>query len=81
MYVLPKGLESAWLTARGRGWVGRTGRWGEVLVCASDFRRLAAVSFSPHIAADFGGYGYGDGMCYFCHSSFEWISDCWMTPL
>ncbi|CCL99910.1 uncharacterized protein FIBRA_01935 [Fibroporia radiculosa] len=32
MYVLPKGLESAWLTARGRGWVGRTGRWGEVLL-------------------------------------------------
>lgn len=32
MYVLPKGMESAWLTARGRGWVGRTGQWGEVLV-------------------------------------------------
>lgn len=32
MYVMPKGLESAWLMARGRGWVGRTGQWGEVLV-------------------------------------------------
>lgn len=32
MYVLPKGMESAWLTARGRGWVGKTGQWGEVLV-------------------------------------------------
>ncbi|KAF7304701.1 Sulfate permease [Mycena kentingensis (nom. inval.)] len=29
MYVLPKGLESAWLAARGRGYVFRTGNWGE----------------------------------------------------
>ena len=35
MYVMPKGLESAWLMARGRGWVGRTGQWGEVLVSGS----------------------------------------------
>ncbi|EED82868.1 predicted protein [Postia placenta Mad-698-R] len=34
MYVLPKGMESAWLTARGRGWVGKTGQWGEVLLTA-----------------------------------------------
>ncbi|KAJ7211172.1 hypothetical protein GGX14DRAFT_623662 [Mycena pura] len=29
MYVLPKGLESLWVTARGRGLVFRTGNWGE----------------------------------------------------
>jgi len=29
MYVLPKGLESAWAAARGRGLVFRTGNWGE----------------------------------------------------
>ncbi|KAJ7913851.1 hypothetical protein B0H13DRAFT_458894 [Mycena leptocephala] len=29
MYVLPKGLESAWVAARGRGLVFRTGNWGE----------------------------------------------------
>ncbi|KAH9833869.1 uncharacterized protein C8Q71DRAFT_179302 [Rhodofomes roseus] len=34
MYVMPKALESAWLMARGRGWVGRTGQWGEVLLTA-----------------------------------------------
>ncbi|KAG8219105.1 hypothetical protein J3R82DRAFT_4871 [Butyriboletus roseoflavus] len=32
MYVLPKGLESAWLTARGKGWVFRTGEFGEMIV-------------------------------------------------
>jgi hypothetical protein len=32
MYVLPKGLESAWLTARGKGWVFHTGYFGEMLV-------------------------------------------------
>lgn len=32
MYVLPKGLESMWVMARGKGWVFRTGKWGEVLV-------------------------------------------------
>ncbi|KAJ7847750.1 hypothetical protein B0H14DRAFT_2769574 [Mycena olivaceomarginata] len=29
MYVLPKSLESAWVAARGRGLVFRTGNWGE----------------------------------------------------
>lgn len=32
MYVLPKSLESAWSTARGKGYVVRTGKLGEVLV-------------------------------------------------
>lgn len=34
MYVLPKGLESVWVMARGRGWVFRTGKWGETLLTA-----------------------------------------------
>lgn len=32
MYVLPKGLESAWVMARGKGLVFRTGRWGDVIL-------------------------------------------------
>ena len=32
MYVLPKSLESAWLTARGKGWLFQTGHFGEMLV-------------------------------------------------
>ncbi|KAF8720204.1 hypothetical protein AX14_011148 [Amanita brunnescens Koide BX004] len=32
MYVLPKGLESLWVTARGKGLVFRTGQWGEPLL-------------------------------------------------
>ena len=32
MYVLPKGLESAWVAARGKGLVFRTGRHGSALV-------------------------------------------------
>ena len=35
MYVLPKSLESAWSTARGKGYVMRTGELGDALV--SDF--------------------------------------------
>ena len=34
MYVLPKALESIWVTARGKGWVFRTGRWGNVILAA-----------------------------------------------
>ena len=34
MYVLPKGLESAWVMARGKGWVFRTGKWGKTLLTA-----------------------------------------------
>jgi len=32
MYALPKGLESAWVMARGKGWVFRTGKWGDVIL-------------------------------------------------
>lgn len=34
MYVLPKGLESMWVMARGKGLVFRTGKWGETLLTA-----------------------------------------------
>ena len=34
MYVLPKGLESAWIMARGKGWVFTFGRYGEPLLTA-----------------------------------------------
>ncbi|KAI0711032.1 hypothetical protein C8T65DRAFT_647898 [Cerioporus squamosus] len=34
MYVLPKGMESAWVTARGKGWVVPFGRLGEPLLTA-----------------------------------------------
>ncbi|GLB34301.1 putative peroxisome organization [Lyophyllum shimeji] len=34
MYVLPKGLESAWIMARGKGWVFRTGNLGEMWLTA-----------------------------------------------
>ncbi|KDR84159.1 hypothetical protein GALMADRAFT_236835 [Galerina marginata CBS 339.88] len=34
MYVLPKGLESAWVMARGKGWVFRTGKWGDTMLGA-----------------------------------------------
>jgi hypothetical protein len=32
MYVLPKGLESAWISARGHGWVFKTGNYGDPIV-------------------------------------------------
>ena len=35
MYVLPKGLESAWVAARGKGLVFRTGKHGSALVCSA----------------------------------------------
>lgn len=34
MYVLPKGLESLWVALRGKGYVFRTGKWGEVILTA-----------------------------------------------
>ncbi|KZP14376.1 hypothetical protein FIBSPDRAFT_1048814 [Athelia psychrophila] len=34
MYVLPKGLGAMWSSARGRGWVFGTGKWGEPVLTA-----------------------------------------------
>jgi len=43
MYVLPKGLESAWVMARGKGWVFRTGKWGETLLTAIGMAMVMAT--------------------------------------
>ena len=60
MYVLPKGLESAWVAARGKGLVFRTGKHGSALV--------GSLSFHGNISADIhmcislvGCDGDGDG--------------------
>jgi hypothetical protein len=37
MYVLPKGLESAWVAARGKGLVFRTGNHGSAMVSFLSF--------------------------------------------
>lgn len=37
MYVLPKGLESAWVMARGKGWVFGMGRYGDALVSVHNY--------------------------------------------
>jgi hypothetical protein len=42
MYVLPKGLESAWIAARGKGLVFRTGKYGNALVSVSLYSMLWA---------------------------------------
>lgn len=41
MYVLPKGLESAWVMARGKGLVFRTGNWGEMWVSIFLYSRIS----------------------------------------
>lgn len=35
MYVMPKALESAWVSASGRRWVPEGGRVGESLLCGA----------------------------------------------
>ena len=61
MYVLPKALESLWVTARGKGLVFRTGKWGEPLVSArtawqrSEFDDIILI-------VDYDWYGNGHGM-------------------
>ena len=49
MYVLPKGLESAWVAARGKGLVFRTGKHGSALVghCRSmmTFKQIFTYTF------------------------------------
>jgi hypothetical protein len=46
MYVMPKALESAWVTARGRGWVHGGGRTGASLLCAAGMG-MVMVSVFP----------------------------------
>lgn len=45
MYVLPKGLESAWLMARGKGLVFRTGKWGDVILTSMGMGMVMVRSF------------------------------------
>lgn len=57
MYALPKGLESAWVMARGKGYVFRTGKWGETLLTAIGMAMVMVgnLSASAHanVIADF----------------------------
>lgn len=46
MYVLPKGLESVWLTARGKGLVFRTGKWGDVILMALGMAMVMVNKFT-----------------------------------
>ena len=46
MYVLPKGLESIWVTARGKGLVFRTGKWGDVMLAASGMAMVMVNEFT-----------------------------------
>lgn len=46
MYVLPKGLESIWVTARGKGLVFRTGKWGDVMLAALGMAMVMVNEFT-----------------------------------
>jgi hypothetical protein len=63
MYVLPKGLESAWIMARGKGWVFRTGNLGEMWVrtkSSCSFPPCTKLMFLVYSAySSWDGYGYG----------------------
>ncbi|PPR04651.1 hypothetical protein CVT24_011869 [Panaeolus cyanescens] len=48
MYVLPKGLESLWVALRGKGYVFRTGKWGEVILTSLGMGMVMA-SFYLHV--------------------------------
>lgn len=66
MYVLPKGLESAWIMARGKGYVFRTGEFGEGLVSNRFLLFEAAKSYFSLALRH--RDGNGDGTCF--HSFF-----------
>lgn len=62
MYVLPKGLESVWATARGRGLIFGMGRYGEALV-RLHYRETFCVSlliYPRWVVALRSRDGYGD---------------------
>jgi hypothetical protein len=64
MYVLPKGLESAWVMARGKGWVFRTGEFGEVVVSGRHALLLAEHCIDAALSSslahrNWNGHGYG----------------------
>lgn len=66
MYVLPKGLESAWSSARGKGYVMRTGELGDALVSGVSVdhntctRSITDSSFL-FLPADRNRCGHGNG--------------------
>ncbi len=37
LYIFPRAMGSAWIVARGWGWVPHTGNYGDTLVCLSVF--------------------------------------------
>ncbi|KAF9476729.1 hypothetical protein BDN70DRAFT_811756 [Pholiota conissans] len=54
MYVLPKGLESAWVMARGKGWAFRTGKWGDTLLTALGMAMvMSTYQNDPHHLSGF----------------------------
>ena len=55
MYVLPKALESAWRTARGRGWAPPTRGVGEVMLTAAGMGMVMVSGFA--ISRDIGEAG------------------------
>jgi len=59
MYVLPKGLESAWIMARGKGYVFKTGNYGESLVRVQIWMFSAANSCFIAALCYRNGNGYG----------------------
>ncbi|KAJ7867694.1 hypothetical protein B0H14DRAFT_3084106 [Mycena olivaceomarginata] len=49
MYVLPKGLESLWVVARGHGLIWHTGNWGEgALACVGTAMVMTIYQNDPH---------------------------------
>jgi len=54
MYVLPKGLESAWVAARGKGLVFRTGKHGNALLTAMGMGMvMSTYQNDPHHLSGF----------------------------
>lgn len=61
MYVLPKGLESAWVMAKGKGLVFGTGNFGDILVCVFSFLSTSRFHWSSSCLANIVWDGYGNG--------------------
>lgn len=57
MYVLPKALESAWATLRGRGLVFRTGKYGDAMVSALLSLKPRANLFAAYRRRNGNGHG------------------------
>jgi len=61
MYVLPKGLESAWVAARGKGLVFRTGKHGSALVGSAVYASgwVLMCIYLPLVDRHWDGNGHG----------------------